>query len=164
MTDFFIKKISEIKIVDLIASESVIIGLDVGDRTIGVAVSDRRIRIASGLTTVIRKEMSMDIAHLLESIRYHNVGSVIFGWPLQMNGIPGEQCKKVLEFIGYLSAYLKVCFAQWDERFSTKVIDKLMIEADLSRRKRKKIIDRNAAVYILQGAIDFLNSSNRLLE
>jgi putative Holliday junction resolvase len=75
-----------------------------------------------------------------------------------MNGLPGKQCEKILKFTEDLSRHIPgVSFVQWDERFSTKVVDDLMISADLSRKKRQKIIDRGAAVYILQGAVDFLN-------
>ncbi|MDR0555912.1 MAG: Holliday junction resolvase RuvX [Holosporaceae bacterium] len=154
------KQIAEIEIDRLISSKLVVMGLDVGDKTIGVAISDEGIKIASGLTTIVRGG-SMDVccSALLHSVRHHKIGLVIFGWPLQMNGIPGKQCEKVLKFIEQLASHMNpnVNFVEWDERFSTKVVDNIMIEANLSRRKRHKSIDRGAAVYILQGAVDFLN-------
>jgi putative Holliday junction resolvase len=157
--NFFVTNISEIKIKDLIESKSVVIGLDVGDKTVGVAVSDHRIKIAGGVTVIRRNGSDRDYKLLAESIQSYKTGAVIFGWPLQMNGLPGKQCEKTLEFIQQLSQYVsEVYFVQWDERFSTKIVDNLMISADLSRKKRKKNIDRSAAVYILQGAIDFLNN------
>ncbi|MDR2780840.1 MAG: Holliday junction resolvase RuvX [Holosporaceae bacterium] len=161
--DFFVKNISEIKINWLVSSKSVIIGLDIGDKTIGIAVSDSRIKIASGITTIQRNGTNRDYILLTESIKMYKVGVIVFGWPLQMNGLPGKQCEKNLEFVRELSRYIvNVDFVQWDERFSTKVVDNLMIEANLSRKKRKKVVDQSAAVYILQGAIDFLNRNCRV--
>jgi putative Holliday junction resolvase len=160
MTIFFIKDVSEIKVDDLIASKSVIAGLDVGDKTVGVAMSDTRIKIASGVATISRNGTCKDFNSLVNTISRYKVGLIIFGWPLQMNGLPGKQCEKTLEFINQLSQYLNVDFARWDERFSTKIVNDLMIRADLSRKKRKKNIDRSAAIYILQGAIDFLNRNS----
>jgi putative Holliday junction resolvase len=161
--NFFITNIAEIKIDELINSKSIVMGLDIGDKTIGVAISDRRIKIASGVTVVHRNGTDNDCKLLMESVKSHQIGTIVFGWPLQMNGLPGKQCEKILEFMQKLSRHvINTSFVQWDERFSTKVVDNLMIFADLSRKKRQKIIDREAAVYILQGAVDFLNrhSSN----
>ncbi|MDR0678377.1 MAG: Holliday junction resolvase RuvX [Holosporaceae bacterium] len=160
MTNFFVKDISKIKIDELIASKSVIIGLDIGDKTVGVAVSDGRIKIASGMATISRNGTARDFHSLMDAVRHYKIGLIIFGWPLQMNGLPGKQCEKTLEFVELLSKYIDVDFAHWDERFSTKIVDDLMIRADLSRKKRKKIIDQSAAIYILQGAIDFLNRNS----
>jgi putative Holliday junction resolvase len=160
MANFFLKNLSDIKIGELIASESAVLGLDIGDKTVGMAISDRRIKIASGLTTISRNGTDKDFPRLLECVKDYKIGLAIFGWPLQMNGAPGRQCEKTLEFVQRLSEYIDADFAKWDERFSTKVVDDLMINADLSRKKRKKVVDRNAAVYILQGAVDFLNRNS----
>jgi putative Holliday junction resolvase len=159
MTEFFTKNISEIKIDEIISAKSVAMGLDVGEKTVGVAISDRRIKIASGVTTIARKGTDRDFELLLESVKYHKIGVVIFGWPLQMNGLAGKQCEKISEFAAQLSKYISADFVQWDERFSTKVVDNLMIHANLSRKRRKEVVDRGAAIYILQGAIDFMNNS-----
>jgi len=155
--DFFIKDLSDIDVKKIINRESVIIGLDVGDKTIGVAVSDRRIKIASALTAINRNNTNHDYDCLINTIKPYNPGLIIFGWPLQMNGLPSSQCEKILKFMKKLSEHIEIDFAKWDERFSTKIIDNIMIEADLSRKRRKQVIDKTAAVYILQGAIDFLN-------
>ncbi|MDR1235700.1 MAG: Holliday junction resolvase RuvX [Holosporaceae bacterium] len=156
--NFFITNISKIKIDELIESKLIVMGLDIGDKTVGVAISDRRIKIASGVTVIRRDGTDRDCELLAESVRSHRAGAIIFGWPLQMNGLPGKQCEKILKFTEDLSRHIPdVSFVQWDERFSTKVVDNLMISADLSRKKRQKIIDRGAAVYILQGAVDLLN-------
>ena len=94
--------ISELKSVDinkLLANQEVIIGLDIGDKTIGIAVSDRRLKIASGVTTLSRNGSSKDFIKLKETLEKYKVGCVIFGWPVQMNGQPGPQCEKILKFI-----------------------------------------------------------------
>lgn len=159
---FFIKDLADVDMDNLVKNGSVIVGLDIGDKTIGIAVSDRRIKIASGLSVINRKNTKSDYEHLVSSIKLYNPGLVVFGWPVQMNGIPSTQCEKVLEFVQELSEYIEIDFTKWDERFSTKIIDNIMIEADLSRKRRKQVIDKTAAVYILQGAIDFFNRSNNL--
>lgn len=159
---FFIKDLADVDMDNLVKNGSVIVGLDIGDKTIGIAVSDRRIKIASGLSVIKRKNTKSDYEHLVSSIKPYNPGLVVFGWPVQMNGIPSTQCEKVLEFVQELSEYIEIDFTKWDERFSTKIIDNIMIEADLSRKRRKQVIDKTAAVYILQGAIDFFNRSNNL--
>lgn len=135
-----------------------IIGLDIGDKTVGISVSDRRIKIASGVTTILRNGSTQDFLKLKESISKYNVGHIIFGWPVQMNGQPGPQCKKILEFVEELKTYFpNTLFSYWDERFSTCAVTSILLKADLSRKKRKKVIDKSASIYILQGALDFLN-------
>jgi putative Holliday junction resolvase len=90
----------------------------------------------------------------------YDVGLVVFGWPIQMNGKEGPQCEKVAAFVRNFSDYINgVLFAPWDERFSTSAVEHVMIEADMSRGKRRRLLDKTAALYILQGAIDFLNKS-----
>ena len=160
MPNLFFKNLAEVKIEELIDSRSVLMGLDIGDKKIGIAISDTKIKIASGIVTILRKNTDKDFKLILKCVESYKIGLVIFGWPLQMNGLPGKQCEKVLKFAQQLSEFCDAHFAKWDERFSTKAVNNLMIQADLSRRKRKKIIDQSAAVYILQGAIDFLNYSS----
>lgn len=161
-----LKNLYEIDLNDIIKNKNTIIGLDIGDKTIGVSVSDRRIKIASSVLLISRTKINNDCAKLYENIVMYNPKIIIFGWPLQMNGVPSKQCEKNFEFIKAFHSYITTTstlpqknweFAKWDERFSTKVVDNIMIEADLSRKRRKEIIDKTAAVYILQGALDFLN-------
>lgn len=151
-------KINAIDIGQLIFDEAVLVGLDVGDKTVGVAVSDRRIRISSGITTVHRKSLASDFAKLESALIRYKVGVIVFGWPVQMNGIPGSQCEKVVKFAEELRSHFTVPFVCWDERLSTCAVNSVMIQADMSRKKRKKFVDKNAATYILQCAIDFLNT------
>jgi putative Holliday junction resolvase len=153
-----------IKINELNNRESVFLGLDVGDKTIGIAVSDRRNRIASSVGTIARRGNNNDFSGVLGLLKSHNVGLIICGWPLQMDGLASKQCKKVEDFVENLSKHTNIGIAKWDERFSTSVVDKIMIAADLSRKKRKLLVDKMAAVYILQGALDFLNHKTISLE
>lgn len=154
----FISELKNIDISKLIAENSVIVGLDIGDKTVGIAISDRRIKIASGVTTIQRNGSARDFARVKESVSKYKVGTIIFGWPVQMNGQPGSQCEKILEFVEELKDYFPgIPFSYWDERLSTCAVTNVLLQADLSRKKRKKIVDKSASIYILQGAIDFLN-------
>jgi putative Holliday junction resolvase len=157
MPNFLLKNPIEIKIEEITVLEAVILGLDVGDKTVGVAISDRRMKIASGITTIFRNGTDRDFKLLLECVQDYKIGLIVFGWPLQMNGLAGDQCKKVLKFAHRLSNFFDAPFTQWDERLSTRAVSNFMIQADLSRGKRKRVIDQGAAAYILQGALDFFN-------
>jgi putative Holliday junction resolvase len=153
---FLLKELSDIDVEDLIKNNFVAIGLDIGDKTIGISVSDRRLKIASPLITFFRKR-DCDFQIMLDTIKNYNVGLIIFGWPIQMDGTIGDRCKKNLDFVNELSRHIDAPFSKWDERFSTKAVTNIMLMANISREKRKKVIDKTAAVYILQGAIDYLN-------
>ena len=154
----FICELKNIDIEKLLADNSVIVGLDIGDKTVGIAVSDRRIKIASGITTIMRNGSAKDFAKVKESVGKYSVGAIIFGWPVQMNGRPGPQCEKILEFVEELKNFFPdVPFSYWDERLSTCAVTQVLLQADLSRKKRKKVVDKSASIYILQGALDFLN-------
>ena len=154
----FICELKNLDTEKLLAENSVIVGLDIGDKTVGIAVSDRRIKIASGITTVARNGSTKDFAKVKESVSRYKVGAIIFGWPVQMNGQPGPQCEKILEFVEELKNFFPdVPFSYWDERLSTCAVTQVLLKADLSRKKRKKVVDKGASIYILQGALDFLN-------
>ncbi len=159
----FVCELRNVDINRLIARNLVIVGLDIGDKTIGIAVSDRSIKIASGITSVQRNGSVQDFGKVKNAISKYDVGIIIFGWPVQMNGRPGSQCEKILEFIeGLKDRFPGVLFSYWDERLSTCAVTNVLLEADLSRKKRKKVVDKGASIYILQGAIDFLNRSRYL--
>ncbi len=156
----FICELKNLDIKKLFAENSVIVGLDIGDKTVGIAVSDRRIKIACGITTVSRNGSVKDFVKVKESVSKYKVGAIIFGWPVQMNGQPGSQCEKILEFVEELKNFFpNVLFSYWDERLSTCAVTNVLLQADLSRKKRKKVVDKSASIYILQGALDFLNRS-----
>lgn len=148
-----IRELSEINLEYLIINKLVAVGLDIGDKTVGVAVSDTRMKIASGITTLVRGKD--DISRLMTILRPYKIGLIVVGWPVQMNGIPGSQCEKAQKFIDDIVPLISVPIVKWDERFSTKVVDSVLIEANVSRKKRKKYVDKIAATYILQGVLDY---------
>ncbi|KGM96176.1 Holliday junction resolvase [Clostridium novyi A str. 4552] len=131
-----------------------ILGLDVGDRTIGVAVSDPLGFTAQGITTIHRKNVEEDIDELKKICKEYAVELIISGLPKNMNGTVGEQGEKVIEFCDILKTKLEIPIKMWDERLTTVAAHKAMLEANLSRAKRKKIVDKMAATYILQGYLD----------
>lgn len=133
-----------------------ILGLDIGDRTIGVAVSDPLGYTAQGVTTIRRKNEDKDIDELVKLCKEYNVETIVSGLPKNMNGTVGPQSEKVLAFCEIIKRKIDIPVKMWDERLTTVAAEKAMLEADLSRAKRKKIIDKMAATYILQGYLDSL--------
>ncbi len=132
-----------------------VMGLDLGDKTIGVALSDPFGWTAQGLETIRRIGIKKDLQRLEEIIKEYNVNKIVVGLPKNMNGTIGPQCEKVLEFNQRLAKrFNKVKIIEWDERLTTVAAERSLIEADVSRKKRKKVIDKVAAVYILQGYLD----------
>ena len=131
-----------------------ILGLDLGDRTIGVAVSDPLGFTAQGITTIRRKSLQYDIEELKKICKEYNIEKVLLGYPKNMNGTEGPRCEIVREFAEVIKEQLDSPIQFWDERLSTVAAHRAMLEADLSRAKRKKIVDKIAAVYILQGYLD----------
>lgn len=132
-------------------------GLDVGDKTIGVALSDLMGWTAQGLETIIRTNLKADLRRLEEIIQEHDVNKIVVGLPKNMNGTLGPQGEKVVLFIEKLNNRFKLEVVSWDERLSTVAAERSLIAADVSRQKRKKIIDKMAAVYILQGYLDSIS-------
>ncbi|AND85141.1 Holliday junction resolvase RuvX [Clostridium tyrobutyricum] len=131
-----------------------ILGLDIGDRTIGVAVCDPLGITAQGITTIRRKNEDVDIEQLKDICNKYDVESIVSGLPKNMNGTLGPQSKKVIEFCKIIEERIKLPIKMWDERLTTVAANRAMLEADLSRKKRKKIVDKMAATYILQGYLD----------
>lgn len=131
-----------------------IIGLDVGDRTIGVAVSDEMGWTAQGLTTIRRSNIERDLEAIKEYVNTYNAEEVVIGLPKNMDGSLGKRAKLVLEFVDFLKRRLSIPITTWDERLSTVAVTKVLLEADMSRKKRKRVVDKLAATYILQGYLD----------
>lgn len=131
------------------------LGLDAGDRTIGVAVSDLLGLTAQGVETIRRTTLEKDIARLQELMSQYETKTLIMGYPKNMNGTEGPRCefvKELAEEIRKAEPETQIVF--WDERLSTVAASRSLIEADISRKKRKKVIDKMAAVFILQGWLD----------
>ncbi len=133
-----------------------LMGLDLGEKTIGVAVSDRMRGVASPLETLRRKKFTLDSARLLEIIADREIGGVILGLPKNMDGTEGPRCQSTRAFARNLSRLTDVSIGFWDERLSTVAAEKALLEADTTRKRRGQVIDHVAAGYILQGALDRL--------
>ncbi|MBW1823411.1 MAG: Holliday junction resolvase RuvX [Deltaproteobacteria bacterium] len=131
-----------------------ILGLDVGSKTIGVAVSDELGIIAQGVTTLKRKGVNHDITQLLKVIEEQRAEKVVVGLPKNMNGSLGQSAKMVLTLLEELEKSVDIPVITWDERLSTVAAERALLEADMSRKKRKKVIDKVAALIILQGYLD----------
>jgi len=131
-----------------------ILGLDVGDKTIGVAVSDGLGLTAQGLATINRRSYDKDFKQLSAYIEEYEVSEVVVGLPKNMDGSLGRQAEKVMLFVEKLRERLGIDVSMYDERLSTSLVQKAMIEADVSRAKRKKVVDMLAAQVILQGYLD----------
>ena len=132
-------------------------GLDVGSRTIGVALSDELRLIATGLTTLTRRGMARDIEALSELIETHEVSEVVIGLPLKLGGDEGKSARRAQVLAEALKKRWTGPVEMWDERLTTTAAERVLLEADLSRRKRKKVVDKVAAVLILQGYLDRKN-------
>ncbi len=131
--------------------------LDIGDRTIGIAVSDLLGLTAQGVETIRRRKEEDDLKRLGELMEQYETRSLVSGLPKNMDGTEGDRCSIVKEFMAKVKeTYPDVEVVFWDERLSTVAAARSLIEADVSRRKRKKVIDKMAAVFILQGYLDSL--------
>ncbi len=131
------------------------LGLDVGDKTIGLALSDESATIASGLPTLRRIGPKKDVKIIADLVRQREVGEVVVGLPLKLDGQTGAQAQKVLAFIESLKPALKVPLVPWDERFTTVAAEQVLIEADVSRKGRRAVVDKVAAILILQSYLDY---------
>jgi putative Holliday junction resolvase len=135
-------------------ARAALLGLDVGSKTIGVAVSDPSRRIASPLVTIRRRRFRDDAAELARIAAERAVGGIVIGLPLNMDGSEGPRCQSVRQVAANLAGALPLPIAFWDERLSTAAVERAMLEADLSRKRRGELADKLAAAYILQGALD----------
>jgi putative Holliday junction resolvase len=138
-----------------ISSGRRLMGLDVGSKTVGLALSDPTLTVATPLQTLRRTKFSRD-AELLRGIaEEHEVGGLVIGLPVSMDGTEGPRCQSVRQFALNLLQFLDLPVAFWDERLSTAAVQRMLIaEADMSRRRRGEVVDKAAAAYILQGALD----------
>jgi putative Holliday junction resolvase len=142
---------------DAVPVKSRLMGLDVGTKTIGLALSDTRRVIASPLETIRRRRFREDIERLLRLIDTHDVGGLVIGLPLTLAGGDGPRTQSVRQFARNLLSVRDLPVALWDERLSTAAVTREMIAADPTRKRRRAIVDRVAAAYILQGCLDFLS-------
>lgn len=133
-----------------------IMSLDVGSRTIGIACSDALLMTAQGIETIRRTSLEKDFNRLQELIVEYEVHELVVGMPKNMNGTKGERAEKTEEFVEKMKEVIDLPVSYWDERLSTVMAERQLIAADVSRKKRKSVIDKMAAVVILQGYLDRL--------
>ncbi|MDH4615557.1 Holliday junction resolvase RuvX [Brevibacillus sp. AY1] len=131
-----------------------LLGLDVGDKTIGVAVSDELGWTAQGLETIKRQSKEKDLARLKEWIAKYQIGAIVVGLPKNMNGTIGPRAEMCQSFAQFLQERTSLPVHMWDERLTTMAAERMLISADVSRQKRKNVIDKMAATLILQGYMD----------
>ena len=127
-------------------------GLDVGTKTIGLALSDVMRQIATPLETIRRTKFTADVARLLELAKEHGVGGLVIGLPVNLDGSEGPRAQSTRAFARNLGQVTDLPMAFWDERLSTAAAERALLEADTSRKRRAELIDKMAAAYILQGA------------
>ena len=130
-----------------------LLGLDIGSKTIGLALSDITLTIATPMETIKRTKFKVDVERLREIVTDQKVGGFVLGWPVNMDGSEGPRCQSTMAFSRNLAEKIDLPQALWDERLSTSAVDRTLIEADRSRARRKQLVDKIAAAYILQGAL-----------
>jgi len=133
-----------------------IMGLDVGVKRIGIAISDPMGWTAQGHSVLHRGQLSTDLDALARICKEYDIEEVVLGYPLNMNGTVGAKAEEIKEFGGILGEFLKLPISYWDERLTTVSAERMLIDADVSRKKRKGVIDKLAAVNILQTYLDRL--------
>ncbi len=139
-----------------LGDSGVLLGLDIGEKTIGLAISDGTRLIASPVDTIRRKKWSDDLKQLLDLIAQRHVVGLVAGLPINMDGSEGPRCQSVRQFAANLLVQIDIPIAFWDERLSTVAVTRTLLDADLSRKRRGEVVDKLAAAYILQGALDNL--------
>jgi putative holliday junction resolvase len=163
IVNYFILYITNNGLVMLIASPQEFqltkmrfLGLDVGEKTIGLALSDINGVIATPYKTVIRGKFSKDREELQAIIQEHKVGGLVIGYPINMDGSLGPRCQSIRQFAKNISEKIDLPMLLFDERMSTMAVTRTMMEADLSRARRAEVVDKMAASYILQSVLDIL--------
>ncbi len=142
----------------ILAGGRTLVGLDLGEKTLGVAVSDRGLSFAHPRPVIVRRKFSLDAAVLLELAGKENVGAAIMGLPINMDGSEGPRAQASRAFVRNMAKLTDLPFLFWDERLSTVAAERTLIEMDFSRKKRAGKIDSAAAAFILQGVLDRLHA------
>ena len=143
--------------VAVLPPRGVLIGLDLGSKTIGVAASDPDRRVAAPVETISRQRFNVDARRILDLAAERRAAGLVLGLPINMDGSEGPRAQATRAFARNLARLTELPIALWDERLSTAAVERALIAADASRAKRKNMIDQHAAAYILQGALDRLS-------
>lgn len=139
-----------------------LLGLDLGSKTIGLALSDTLLSVASPLETIKRTKFTKDAMRLIELIEEHDVGALVLGMPFNMDGSEGPRCQSTRDFAHNFKGLREMPIALWDERLSTSAVERMLVtDVDMTRKRRGEVIDKLAATYILQGALDALAYQNK---
>ncbi len=146
-------------LIDRTLISQILVGLDVGYKTIGIAVSDRSFTIATPINTVSRKGTKKDLFKIKEYLKEYEIGAFIVGLPLSLDGEENEQTNKIRKFSNELQLFFSKPIEFWDERYSSDIIFKEMRKSDFSSKKIKKKLDQQSAAYILQGYLDKYRNS-----
>jgi putative Holliday junction resolvase len=133
-----------------------LLGLDVGTKTIGMALSDVTRSVATPFETIRRTKFTTDAKTIREVVDKNQVGALVIGLPFNLDGSEGPRAQSTRAFVRNLAAHIAVPMVLWDERLSTAAVERHLIEADATRKRRAEVIDRMAAAYVLQGALDRL--------
>jgi putative Holliday junction resolvase len=141
---------------DSIPADKRLMGLDLGSKTIGVATSDRTRTIATPVETIARTKFNADAMRLIAIAEAENVGAIVLGLPVNMDGSEGPRCQSTRAFARNFAQLSAIPIVFWDERLSSAAVERMLIAADTSRAKRDKVIDKLAAAWILQAALDSL--------
>jgi putative holliday junction resolvase len=136
-----------------------LLGLDVGEKTIGIAISDSDFTVAAPVETIRRTKFASDAARLAQIVSERQVGGLVIGLPVNMDGSEGPRCQSVRQFAANLLKRIDLPIAFWDERLSTAAVTRAMLDLDVSRARRARAVDKEAAAFILQGALDALRRS-----
>ena len=153
-----IRNIEDLK--HILPKQGRLIGLDLGSKTIGVAMSDLGRLIASPYKTITREKFRKDCENIGSIIEHQQIAGIILGYPINMDGTFGPRAQSTRQFAVSLIDELGITLSLWDERLSTLAVTRTMIEADLSRARQKQVVDKIAAAFILQGALDYLKTIN----
>ncbi|MEI7669125.1 MAG: Holliday junction resolvase RuvX [Pseudomonadota bacterium] len=153
---FFSENISEFS--QILAKGTRLLGFDVGEKTIGLALSDVYRIIATPYKTIMRGKFTKDALEIANIVAEHKISGFVIGYPINMDGSIGERCQSIRQFARNLNAKIDMPILFADERMSTMAVTTTMLEADLSRKRRAEIVDKLAASYILQGTLDRLKN------
>jgi putative Holliday junction resolvase len=150
-----------VEVAALLPPRGALIGLDLGTKTIGVAASDPDRRLAAGVETIARRSFALDAKRVLTLAAERKAAGLVLGLPINMDGSEGPRAQSTRAFARNLARLTELPIALWDERLSTAAVERDLIAADVSRRKRAAVIDQHAAAFILQGALDRLGRLRR---
>ena len=142
----------------LLQKAKTLAGLDIGEKTIGIAVSDQGLSFAHPRPVIMRRKFSLDAAALLDQLARENCAAVVIGLPVNMDGSEGPRAQATRAFVRNIARITDLPFAFWDERLSTVAAERSLIEMDFSRAKRRTKIDSAAAAFILQGVLDRIHA------